>query len=405
MDDLEKLREKIDSIDKEIVELFEQRMDVVLKVAQYKEQHDLPILNTGREKEVIKKNLSKLKDKNYEREAETLFKTLMEVSRNKQAQLLSRDSEEERLSASENNKADNIFENLNIKEVNCRNTDNITVGYYGEPGSFTNEAQIEYFGDKIKSVNFTEFEDVFIALKEDKIKYGIVPVENSSTGGISDVQDLLRKYGFFIVGEKCVKISQHLLGVKGASMEDIKEVYSHPQGFKQSYTFFRKHSAWQLIPYYSTSQSAKMVSEKNDKTLAAIASEKASQLYNLQILKENINYNSNNYTKFIIIGKELEVSKASNKISILIAIPHKVGSLYNILRYFSENNLNMMKIESRPIEEKPWEYFFYIDFEGNVTEDSVKKDLEVIKTNSSYFKLLGNYKADNSATVTIKEGE
>lgn len=405
MEDLEVLRKKIDSIDKEIVELFEERMGVVLKVAEYKEKHALPILNAGREQEVIRKNLDKLKNKNYVNEAEELFKTLMEVSRKKQAELLSRESEEEKPSVSENSKsAVSALEKLQYKLVEHKSIDNVSVGYYGEPGSFSNQAQIDYFGESAKAISLTEFEDVFIALKEDKIKYGVVPVENSSTGGISEVQDLLRKYGFFIVGEKCVKISQHLLGVKGAKLEDIEEVYSHPQGFKQSNIFFREHPSWQLIPYYSTSLSAKMVSDKNNKALAAVASEEAAELYNLNILKKNINYNSNNYTKFVIIGKELEVSAASNKISILIAIPHKVGSLYNILRYFSENNLNMMKIESRPIAEKPWEYFFYIDFEGNIKETSVGEDLKVINANSSYFKILGNYIADTSATLVKKEG-
>lgn len=390
MEDLASLRKQIDSIDSEIVKLFEKRMEVAVKVAQYKKENDIPILNTSREEEVIKKNIERLKNKGFEAAAEVIFKTIMEVSKEEQAKLISNS---------------NVPEKPQYKVVEVKELKDVNVGYYGEPGSFSNEAQVQYFGEEVKACSYTNFEDVFVALKNDEIKYGVVPVENSSTGGITEVHDLLRKYGLYIVGEKIVKINQHLLGVEGTTINDIKEVYSHPQGFKQSDVFFKQHPNMELITYYSTSKSAKLVAEKNSKVYAAVSGNMAAKMYNLNIIEKNINFNSNNYTKFIIIGKELEINKKSDKISILISIPHKVGSLYNILKYFSQNNLNMMRIESRPIAEKPWEYFFYIDFEGNISEANISRALEVIKENSNYFKILGNYKADLSTNKTTEEAE
>lgn len=390
MEDLDDLRKQIDNIDSEIVKLFEKRMEVSVKVAQYKMENDIPILNASREEEVIKKNIDRLKNKGFEAAAEVIFKTIMEVSKEEQARLIS---------------GSNASEKPEYKVVEAKELKNVKVGYYGEPGSFSNEAQVQYFGEKVKALSYTNFEDVFAALKKDEIKYGVVPVENSSTGGITEVHDLLRKYGLYIVGEKIIKISQHLLGIEGTTVDDIKEVYSHPQGFKQSAVFFKEHPNMELITYYSTSKSAKLVAEKNSKAFAAVSGCMAAKIYNLHIIEENINFSSNNYTKFIIIGKELEISKKSDKISILISIPHKVGSLYNILKYFSQNNLNMMRIESRPIAEKPWEYFFYIDFEGNISEANISRALEVIKENSNYFKILGNYEADLSTNKTTEEDE
>lgn len=382
MKDLQTLRDEIDAIDKKLVALYEQRMDAVLGVAEYKMKNSISILNSSREAEVIEKNLKLLKNREYENPTKELLNAVMSISRGFQAKKIFSDNKE---LASKN-----ILKNLNysIEELSS----NCTVGFQGVPGSFSEEALIESFGTFTKAKNYSEFQDVFEALKNDEILYGVLPVENSSTGGISEVYDLLRKYGLYIVGEKCIKVSHNLLGIKGSTLDEIKEVYSHPQAFEQSSTFFKAHMNLKQVPYYNTATSAKLVSDKNEVSIAAVASKKAAKLYNLEILSENINYNSSNYTRFIIIGKKLQITKNSDKISILITVPHKTGSLYNILSSFAENNLNMMKIESRPIEGTPWEYFFYIDFEGNLDDKKIQQALYIIEKNSSYFKLLGNYK-------------
>lgn len=390
--DLNKIRAEIDSIDRELVRLFETRMDTVIKVAKYKEKNNQAVLDKSREILVIDRAKSFLSDQNYEKPVEEFFENLMAISRKMQAQLIFSGQ------PAKIKKDDEQVKTIDLTPIELsENTvnsigENIKVCFQGVPGAFSESALIEYFGSGTDKMNVDDFEDVFKAIKENRCDYGIVPIENSSTGGVSEVCDLLRKYGLYIVGEKSIKIDQNLLGLKDASIEDIKEVYSHPQGLGQSSEFLKSNKHIQAIPYRNTAESAKYVSKLKDKSKAAIASKRAAELYDLKIIAENINYNSNNYTRFIVIGKTLEINSESNKISIVFSAPHKPGALYSALSHFAENNLNMQRIESRPIAEKSWEYFFYIDFEGNINDDRIKDVIEKIKENSMYFKLIGNYK-------------
>lgn len=373
MDALEGYRKRIDEIDSEITRLFEERMDVVLKVAEYKRKNNLEIFHKGREEVVIKKNIDRLKNKDYEREIEKFYNSLMEVSRELQGRKLNREKE-----------------NLDIKEFKINEED--IIGFQGVLGSFSEEALIEYFGENTKSKSYETFEDVFKGIDKGEIKYGILPVENSCTGGISEVHDLLIKYDFHIVGEESIKISHNLLGVKGSSLKDIKEVYSHAQGFSQSSDFLKEHKDLLLIQFKNTAISAKKVMDSNDKTLSAIASKRAADIYNLDILKEGINNIDSNKTRFIIVAKELLKSKDSNKVSVVFSLEDKPGTLYKLLKYFSENNINMSRIESRPTKNEAWKYYLYIDFEGGLYNFGVLKAIDLIKLNSQYFKLLGWYK-------------
>ncbi len=374
MDDLKNLRDKIDKIDEELVKLFEERMDVVLKVGAYKKEKNLPIFNKDREEEVIEKNLRRLKNKNYKNFLVEILNSIMMTSKNFQLK--------------EMNKGylDKKHEN-NIKEKK-----HPVVGFQGCKGSFSEEALMGYFKDKVDSINYDEFEDVFCALDKGEIEYGVLPIENSSTGGIGEIYELLRKYDCFILGEKNIKIHQNLLGIKGAKIEDINEVYSHPEAFKQSNKFLKKYKEWEVIPYKNTAMSAQYIGKQNNKSKGAIGSKIAAEIYKLEIIKENINFNEHNYTRFIVIGKEIEIDENANKISIIISCPHKVGALYNILKHFYENKMNMLKIESKPIVGKNWECFFYIDFEGNLKEKGLMDVMKIIEENTTYFKLLGNYR-------------
>ncbi len=265
------------------------------------------------------------------------------------------------------------------------------VGFQGVEGSFSHQALTEHFGSGIDVASFHRFREVFEALGREDIKYGILPLENSSTGGISEVYDLLGEFGFFIVGERTIKVDHNLMGTRGVKLSDISEVYSHMQGFMQSKEYFDGHPEWKLIPYHNTAKSAMYVSEENSKSKACVASRKAAEIYGLDILQENINDSSNNYTRFIIIGREPEVSSRCCKISIVAKLPHKVGSLYHALKHFADNESNLMKIESRPIMDKPWEYSFYIDFQGNVLDQKTKNIFEKITEEGLEYKFLGNY--------------
>lgn len=363
MEDLEYCRIEIDKIDMELVLLFEKRMEIVKKVAEYKKINNLPILNTKREKEVILKNLAFLKNNNYTKITQEFFENIMKLSKTLQKDIID---------FSEENK--------------------IKVGYQGVCGSFSEEALIKYFKNYDEVKNYEEFIEVFEALKNNEINYGVLPIENSYTGAITEVYDLLVKYNFFVIGEECLKINQHLLGVEGTIIENVKEIYSHPQGFAQSKGFLNKLTDIKLIPYYNTAISAKYVAEIKDNTKCAIGSKRASEIYGLEILKENINDNKDNYTKFIIVGKKLKYNIECNKISIVFSLEDKAGTLYNLLRYFAENNINMLKIESRPNKNTSWKYLLYVDFEGNLEDISVKNALNLIEKNSVYFKIIGNYK-------------
>ncbi|MBZ9687162.1 prephenate dehydratase [Clostridium estertheticum] len=372
--DIVDLRNQIDKIDAGLLSLFENRMEVVLKIAEYKKKNNMEILNEAREEAVIKKNLDLVKNSDLLLEVEEFFKSVMEISRGYQ------------------NKNLKIHETLAIDK-------NLTVGFYGVTGSFSEEALKGYFGEKVDTKAISEFEDIFLNLRYGKINYGVIPIENSSTGVISEVYDLLNKYNFYIIGEKYLKISQNLMGIKGSTLDEIKEVYSHSQGLEQSMEFLKGYKNWKLVPFKSTAKSAELVKQSQNKTMAAIASSKAAEIYGLQILQKNINSNATNMTRFVVIGKEMETTGDSNKISTVLSTTHKAGSLYNVLKHFAEKNINLLKIESRPIVDKPWEYFFYIDFEGNINEDKVKASIDLIKLNSRYFKVLGNYK---SAMVDIE---
>lgn len=268
----------------------------------------------------------------------------------------------------------------------------VNIGFQGVEGSFSEEALFKYFGDEVNTVALRQFEDVFEAISKEALNYGILPIENSSTGSVNEVYDLLRKYGCYINGEIIIRVRQNLLGIKGTKLEDIEEVYSHSQGFQQSMDFFKSQPKLKLIPYHNTAISAKLVSESGDKSKAAVASKRAADIYDLEVIKENINFNSNNYTRFVIVGKHMELDDNSDKISIVLTIPHKAGSLSNVLNLFSEKGLNLLKIESRPIANKSWEYFFHLDFEGNLQNLEIYNMMEVIKSKVTYFKILGNYK-------------
>lgn len=368
MKDLKKLRDEIDDIDSKLIELFEQRMETAIKIAQYKKENNIDVLNSSREQEVILKGEKQLVNKNLKISLGKFLHCIMEISKEVQSGVLCSEG-----------KAENFNKDL-------------IVGFQGVAGSFSEQALLDYFGEDTKTKAVDQFEDIFTQLENESIKYGILPIENSSTGGVTDVYDLLNKYDFKIVGEVCLKVNHNLMAIKGASIEDITEVYSHSQALSQCSEFLKIKDSWAQVPFCNTAKSAEFVYNSKEKFKAAIGSRRAATLYNLNILAHNINSNSKNITRFIIISKNMEICSECNKTSVIFVTPHRSGSLYNILRHFAENKLNLLKIESRPIWDKPWEYFFYIDFEGNLDDDTVKEAMIEIRKASSYFKILGNYK-------------
>ena len=360
------LRERIDEIDGEMTKLFEQRMQVAYDVAKYKKKNNLPIFQPEREKEVIEKNVDRLSNDELASELRQYYKHLMNISKSYQ------------------------LKNLSEKCV---------AGFGGTEGSFGHIALKEYFADEFSKNNleikaYREHEEVFDAIENGEIQYGVLPIENSSTGSININYDGLFTHDFYIVGEHFIKAEQNLMAVKGANFNTIKKVYSHPQGFEQSAKFLQNHKNWELIPYYNTAISASFVADKNNLEYAAIASREAAQINGLEILAENICDNKQNYTRFMVIGKELEYDHRCNKISLLFSIKHMVGTLAKIMDCISENKINMLNLQSRPNQEKPWEYNFYLDIEGNLDDKNVISALESIKEHSVFLKVLGCYRRE-----------
>ncbi len=363
--DLELIRKEIDKMDQQLAEVLENRLQLVMQVAAYKKAKGLPVKDKNREARVIAKVAGFLENKEYSVAVKNIMRGIID-----QACVL----EEAALSGP----ADRTL------EIAC----------FGPAGSFTHQALGEYFSEhQYNRHHFNTFEEVIASVNSGGMDYAVLPLENSSTGGITEVYDLLRQYDCSIVGEQCVKIEQNLLGCEGATLQSIKTVYSHPQGLKQCKDFFHDYPQMEQVPYFSTSKSAEEVAQKQDVTLGAIAGKQAAELYNLKIIAPAINSNSNNYTRFVIIAKKPEIVPDANKITLIVAVKHETGSLYKMLASFYHMGLNMMNLESRPIVGKTWEYFFYIDVTGNLADPLVQDVLDEIKAKTTYCKILGNYRA------------
>lgn len=272
----------------------------------------------------------------------------------------------------------------------------IPVGYQGVPGAYSHMALLQYFqGQEVQAENFMLFEDVVQAVAEGKVRYGVLPIENSSTGGITDVYDLARRYSIFIVGEKILKIEHCLLAYPGTCLENITEVYSHPQGFSQCSLFFKEHPVMRQFNYFNTAKAAELVAEKKDPHMAAVAGVQAADQYGLEILARGINNNKSNYTRFIIISREQELVPEADKITLIVSLKHQPGSLYRLLAHFAQQNINMTNIESRPYPGRPWEYYFHMDITGHLTDPAVQEALQQLPEDTTECKILGNYPADH----------
>ncbi len=270
----------------------------------------------------------------------------------------------------------------------------MVVGFQGVPGSYSEQALIKYFGDEQITKHYQEFEDVFIALENEQIKYGVLPIENSTTGSIAKNYDLLKKYSYYIVGETSIKIEHHLIGLKGAKITELTHIYSHPQGFEQCSEYLKNFPNVQQVAYHNTAISAKYVKDSNNLTNAAIGSKRAAQLYGLETLNSQISDAKENVTRFIIVAKCLENNSTCNKMTLVFSLPHVAGSLCTALNQFANEAVNLVKIESRPVGDGSFSYYFYVDIEGNKDDDNVQRMLENIVSKTEIFKILGCYKSN-----------
>lgn len=372
--DLLKLREQIDAIDEQIVELYEKRMDISRQVAEFKIETGKKVFDKVREDEKLRKVKSLTHNDFNSRGIEELFEQIMSMSRKLQYRLLA-----------EHGSMGNLpfigVERLNEKA---------RVVFQGAEGAYSQAAMVQYFGDKVNSFHVDTFRDAMIAIDEGSADFAVLPIENSTAGIVSEIYDLLVEFENYIVGEQIIKIEHCLMAAPGTKIEDIRTVYSHPQSLMQSARFLNGYS-WQQISMQNNAFAARKVAEDKDRTQAAIASEYAAGLYGLSVLQKGVNQSSTNSTRFIIVTNQKIFLKDAGKVSICFEVPHESGSLYHMLSHFIYNNLNMNRIESRPIEGRNWEYRFFIDFDGNLSDSAVKNALRGLREEARNMRILGNY--------------
>lgn len=376
MEDLLKLREQIDEIDTQIVSLYEKRMEISGKVAEYKIETGKKVFDKQREEEKLSV-LKSLVSNDFNRNGITeLFELIMSISRKRQYQLLTEKG---------------ALGKLPFIGVDELDTEKARVVFQGADGAYSQAAMTQYFGNQINSFHVDTFRDAMIAIDEGSADFAVLPIENSTAGVVSEIYDLLVEFENYIVGEQVIKIEHCLMGLPGTKLSDIQTVYSHPQSLMQSTRFLLEYPSWKQISMKNNAFAAKKVRDDKDKSQAAIASEYAAKLYGLEVLEKGINQSSSNSTRFIIVTNQKIFRKDAKKVSICFEVAHESGSLYHMLSHIIYNNLNMNKIESRPIEERNWEYRFFIDFEGNLGDSAVKNALRGLRDEARNMKILGNY--------------
>ncbi len=376
MKDLNKIREEIDEIDRQMVALYEERMRRTTEVAEYKISVGRQVLDKKREAEKLAKVKAQVQAQENRYGVGELFEQIMAMSRKRQYQLMNQHGQ--------------------VQELGFRQVDNLPfetqkVVYQGTEGAYSQIAMQTYFGKDVENYHVDTWREAMEEIQSGEADYAVLPIENSSAGIVGENFDLMLEYDNYIVAEQMIPIEHMLLGLKEAELSDIRTVYSHPQALMQSIDFLEEHQEWEAVHVKNTAGAAKQVLRENRKDQAAIASKMTAELYGLKILKDNINFSEENRTRFIIVGgKKLRLDGA-NKVSICFEVSHESGSLYHMLSHFMFNNLNMVKIESRPIKDKSFEYRFFVDLEGNLGEGAVQNALKGLMEEALYVKVLGNY--------------
>jgi chorismate mutase/prephenate dehydratase len=376
MRDLNELREEIDKIDKQIVDLYQLRMNVAGEVAEYKIETGKHVLDRGREVSKLQK-LATYADNDFNRcGIEELFSQIMAMSRKRQYQLLT-----ERGMTWDND----------FKEVDELSYRGARIVFQGAEGAYTHLALKQYFGEDADSYHVDTWRDAMEAIKCGDADYAVFPIENSSAGIISENYDLLLEYNLCIVGEQIIDIKHALLGLPEADISDITDVYSHPQSLMQCSRFLDAHKEWEQHSISNNAFAAQKVHDDGDVTKAAIASTLTADIYGLKIFEEGIQNNKSNATRFIIVTADHVYTPQAAKISLTFEVPHETGSLYRMLSHFIYNGINMNHIESRPIQGKNWEYRFFVDIDGSLNDPAVINALRGLKEESTNMTILGNY--------------
>jgi chorismate mutase/prephenate dehydratase len=349
---IDELRAKIDAIDARIVELIAERQTISRDIGKGKNKSSRLIEDRERELKVLK-NVRALaqRQKISPGDIENIYRQIINASKKVQG---------------------------------------VAVAYQGEPGAYSEEAAIRFFGKSTKGLPYDTLDEVFEALEANAAPFAMVPVENSLEGSITRAYDLLLDSPLMVCGEIELRISHCLIALEGATLGDIRFVYSHPQALGQSRQFLNKLNA-EIVPASDTAGSVKMIKSEKRLDHAAVASAKAAELYGLNILAREIEDNPHNFTRFFVLSREDSPPTGNDKTSIVFSLKHKPGALYECLREFAQRNVNLTKLESRPTRHQPWEYNFYMDLAGHREERGVAEALQALQDHANFVKILGSY--------------
>ena len=375
---LDLLREKIDRIDDDLLRLFEERMDTSAEIARYKQANNIPVLDRGREAEKIKQIRLKMRG-DLAHYAHTLYDTMFELSRSHQNSLKKWDSPLYLEIEGAINSTSRLFPQSAM--VACQ----------GIEGSYSQLAAERLF--KQPSIQFLKtFESVFSAIENGFCDYGVLPLENSTAGSVTKIYSLMQGYDFKIVRSARLKVDHILVAPKGVEVKDIREIFSHEQAIAQCSGFIEQLGKdIKITSCENTAVAARMVSESSRRDIAAICSHNCVKLYNLNCLARDMQDRANNYTRFICISKKLEVYPGADRTSIMLVTPHNPGSLYKVLARFYALGINLLKLESRPLPDRDFQFMFYFDLETSVYSEEFAKLMDNLQEICDDFKYLGSY--------------
>ncbi len=365
MDKLTNARKEINEIDSKIAELFEKRMHAASEIAEYKKSHGMPIFDESREALLIKENIKHISDDMLHPYYINFLKSVMNISKQ--------------------------YQNLLINGMK--------VAFCGVSGAFSDIAAKRIF-PYAEFIGFETFQDAYNSVLEGICDSAVLPIENSSAGIVGEVSDLMFDGELFVNGIYTMPIVHNLLAKKGANLDTIKTVISHPQALSQCSKYIEKHG-FDKIKELNTAVSAKIVSEKNDITIAAIASEETASLYNLKIIDHDINSSSANTTKFAVFSNKENHDIDSNKFILMFTANDVPGSLSKAINIISENGFNMKVLNSRKVKDKDWQYYFYTEIVGSNDSELGKKMISELSKECSKLKVVGHFKKD----ISLKDGK
>lgn len=375
--DLNELRKQIDEIDNSMCDLFARRMQVVTDIARYKKENNMVVYHPSRARNVLH-NVSKRLGPELEGYGRTLYHTLFALSESYQTRVLSEDS--------------TFFDGLKkmVSEPPKPFPKRATVACAGCEGSYAHLAS-ERLLDLPEIMYMSNFDGVFKAVSSGLCRFGVLPIENSLAGSVNDIYDLLSEYNVNIVRSVRLKVDHSLLAHPGTKLEDIREIYSHQQAINQCSNFLSTLKNVRIIPVENTAEAARMIAQSGDRTKASLSSRLCAELYHLQPLKSAVQNRDNNYTRFICIAKDPQIYSGADRTSLMMVIPNRPGTLYRVMSRFNATGVNLVKLESRQIPEREFEYRFYFDIEASVYSEEFLTLMYELHESGEQFKYFGTY--------------